>query len=223
MKCSVFPGVEYRAYEEYESLSASEFYDLLSDVDDDVVALWCGPKEREAQEGLWFRQGTYKLKHISLIDPFDLSCYGGQVYVRDDDSGRHACLQLGHAAIPEDARPIPTVGALKEALRLCAGCGQEAPVEGDGCAADASSEGQADAQGAPAEGSCPADGASLQQGAEQPQEQSAPRPPAPELKLLEPDARFEYHGALTKGWHAVSYRSESAEEHGAPSMVIVFD
>ena len=42
---------------------------------------------------------------------------------------------------------------------------------------------------------------------------------APVLKLLQPDYAFEFHGALTRGWHAQLYAAEA--EDGSVERLIV--
>lgn len=203
------PTADFRKVEPIETEDAAAFAAFLDAVAPETPVAWYSHKDEAAHPGAWVRRGMYRLKHGSFVDPSDLSCYAAQYY-EPFAGGRHECVQIGRTpetmALPDDVTPAPTAGALAAAIRALADL-SEGP------------EGSEAAGGA----ETPADEASVD--VEVPADE-APEPAAaegadaaPALKLLQPDYAFEFHGALTRGWHAQLYAAEA--EDGSVERLIV--
>lgn len=192
------PTVDFRKVESIETEDAAAFAAFLDAVAPETPVAWYSHKDEAARPGAWVRRGMYRLKHGSFVDPSDLSCYAAQYY-EPFASGRHECVQIGRTpetmAMPGDVTPAPTAGALAAAIRELA----DLPAEPEGPAASVDVEAPTDETPEPAA----AEGAGA----------------APALKLLQPDYAFEFHGALTRGWHAQLYAAEA--EDGAIEQLIV--
>lgn len=203
------PTADFRKVESIETEDAAAFAAFLDAVAPETPVAWYSHKDEAAHPGAWVRRGMYRLKHGSFVDPSDLSCYAAQYY-EPFASGRHECVQIGRTpetmALPDDVTPAPTAGALAAAIRELA----DLPAEPEGSAAPEGAEAPADEASGGAE--VPADEAlepAAVEGADA----------APALKLLQPDYAFEFHGALTRGWHAQLYAAEA--EDGAIERLIV--
>lgn len=214
------PTADFRKVESIETEDAAAFAAFLDAVAPETPVAWYSHKDEAAHPGAWVRRGMYRLKHGSFVDPSDLSCYAAQYY-EPFASGRHECVQIGRTpetmAMPDDVTPAPTAGALAAAIRELA----DLPAEPEGSAAPEGAEipadeasGGAEIAGGDASGSAevPADEVSEPAAAEG-------AGAAPALKLLQPDYAFEFHGALTRGWHAQLYAAEA--EDGSVERLIV--
>lgn len=203
------PTADFRKVESIETEDAAAFAAFLDAVASETPVAWFSHKDEAAHPGAWVRRGMYRLKHGSFVDPSDLSCYAAQYY-EPFASGRHECVQIGRTpetmAMPDDVTPAPTAGALAAAIRELA----DLPAEPEGSAAPEGAEAPADEASVDVE--VPADEASEPAAAEG-------AGAAPALKLLQPDYAFEFHGALTRGWHAQLYAAEA--EDGAVEQLIV--
>lgn len=203
------PTADFRKAESIETEDAAAFAAFLDAVAPETPAAWFSHKDEAAHPGAWVRRGMYRLKHGSFVDPSDLSCYAAQYY-EPFASGRHECVQIGRTpetmAMPDDVTPAPTAAALAAAIRELA----DLPAEPEGSAASEGAEIPADEASVDAE--APADEASEPAAAEG-------AGAAPALKLLQPDYAFEFHGALTRGWHAQLYAAEA--EDGSVERLIV--
>lgn len=203
------PTADFRKVESIETEDAAAFAAFLDAVAPETPVAWYSHKDEVAHPGAWVRRGMYRLKHGSFVDPSDLSCYAAQYY-EPFASGRHECAQIGRTpetmAMPDDVTPAPTAGALAAAIRELA----DLPAEPEGSAAPEGAEIPADEASVDVE--APADETSEPAAAD---EAAA----APALKLLQPDYAFEFHGALTRGWHAQLYAAEA--EDGSVEQLIV--
>lgn len=192
------PTADFRKVESIETEDAAAFAAFLDAVAPETPVAWYSHKDEAAHPGAWVRRGMYRLKHGSFVDPSDLSCYAAQYY-EPFVGGRHECVQIGRTpetmALPDDVTPAPTAGALAAAIRALA----DLPPEPEGSEAAGGAETPADEASEPAA----AEGAGA----------------APVLKLLQPDYAFEFHGALTRGWHAQLYAAEA--EDGSVERLIV--
>lgn len=192
------PTADFRKVESIETEDAAAFAAFLDAVAPETPVAWYSHKDEAAHPGAWVRRGRYRLKHGSFVDPSDLSCYAAQYY-EPFASGRHKCVQIGRTpetmALPDDVTPAPTAAALAAAIRALADL-SEGP---EGSEAAGGAETPADEASEPAA----AEGAGA----------------APVLKLLQPDYAFEFHGALTRGWHAQLYAAEA--EDGSVERLIV--
>ncbi len=192
------PTADFRKVESIETEDAAAFAAFLDAVAPETPVAWYSHKDEAAHPGAWVRRGMYRLKHGSFVDPSDLSCYAAQYY-EPFAGGRHECVQIGRTpetmALPDDVTPAPTAGALAAAIRALA----DLPPEPEGSEAAGGAETPADEASEPAA----AEGAGA----------------APVLKLLQPDYAFEFHGALTRGWHAQLYAAEA--EDGSVERLIV--
>lgn len=203
------PTADFRKVESIETEDAAAFAAFLDAVAPETPVAWFSHKDEAAHPGAWVRRGMYRLKHGSFVDPSDLSCYAAQYY-EPFASGRHECVQIGRTpetmAMPDDVTPAPTAGALAAAIRALA----DLPAEPEGSAAPEGAEIPADEASVDVE--APAD--------ETPEPAAAEGAgTAPALKLLQPDYAFEFHGALTRGWHAQLYAAEA--EDGSVERLIV--
>lgn len=220
MKYSENPAADFRIERKIETDDPTEFVAFLASVSAEAPVAWYSHKDEGAHPGVWVRRGNYRLKHGSFVDPSDLSAYAAQYY-EPFSSGRHEAVQIGRTpvsmAMPEDVTPAATVAALIEAIQALtpeiapAATTDEGPGEGEAV------EGQ------------PVDVARAAAGDEEAQE-AADEAAAPiktsaelvaELKFLQPDYAFEFHGALTRGWHAQLYAADPAEENAAPEYLLV--
>lgn len=203
------PTADFRKVESIETEDAAAFAAFLDAVAPETPVAWYSHKDEAAHPGAWVRRGMYRLKHGSFVDPSDLSCYAAQYY-EPFASGRHECVQIGRTpeamALPDDVTPAPTAGALAAAIRELA----DLPAEPEGSAAPEGAENPADEASVDVE--APTD--------ETPEPAAAEGAgAAPALKLLQPDYAFEFHGALTRGWHAQLYAAEA--EDGSVERLIV--
>ncbi|MEC4184442.1 hypothetical protein VJ918_06405 [Adlercreutzia sp. R21] len=175
---------------------AAAFVAFIDTVPGETLVAWYSHKDEQAHPGAWVRRGMCRLKHGSFVDPTDLFCYAAQYY-EPFASGRHECVQIGRSpktmAAPDDVTPASTVADLAAAIRALAEVAKEAAADAAPAAGDAEAAAKADAAAAAS--------ATLV------------------LKLLQPDYAFEFHGALTRGWHAQLYAAES--EDGTLSQLIV--
>lgn len=192
------PTADFRKVESIETEDAAAFAAFLDAIAPETPVAWYSHKDEAAHPGAWVRRGRYRLKHGSFVDPSDLSCYAAQYY-EPFAGGRHECVQIGRTpetmALPDDVTPAPTAGTLAAAIRALA----DLPPEPEGSEAAGGAETPADEASEPAA----AEGAGA----------------APVLKLLQPDYAFEFHGALTRGWHAQLYAAEA--EDGSVERLIV--
>lgn len=202
------PTADFRKVESIETEDAAAFAAFLDAVAPETPVAWYSHKDEAAHPGAWVRRGMYRLKHGSFVDPSDLSCYAAQYY-EPFAGGRHECVQIGRTpetmALPDDVTPAPTAGALAAAIRALA----DLPPEPEGSEAAGGAEASADEASGGAE--IAVDEASEPAAAE--------GAAAPALKLLQPDYAFEFHGALTRGWHAQLYAAEA--EDGSVERLIV--
>ena len=203
MKYAENSQVDYQLTDKIETQDASEFMAFLTQLPAEAPVAWFSHKDDQGHSGAWVRRGFYKLKHQSLVDPSDLSCYAAQVY-EASPSGRHECVQIGRSPradlVPADALGAPTVGALIAAIRTLV------PLPADD-ADDAEGEGAAEEAAVAEEGAELAPVAAAQ--------------PAADLKLLQPGYAFEYHGALARGWHAQSYASQADEDGTVETLLVL--
>lgn len=239
MRYTENPTVDFRKAETIETEDAAAFTVFIGAVPGETPVAWFSHKDEQAHPGVWVRRGMYRLKHGSFVDPSDLSCYAAQYY-EPFASGRHECVQIGRTpetmAAPEGVTPAATAADLvaaicalaevpESALALAAEAGEEARGASEAVgeaaeavlAADGPDEGadatpaEDDAEAvAAAEGGSMADDVALAEDA---------APAASALKLLQPDYAFEFHGALTRGWHAQLYTAES--EDGTVRQLLV--
>lgn len=239
MRYTENPTVDFTKVETIETEDATAFATFIAAVPGETPVAWFSHKDDQAHPGVWMRRGTYRLKHGSFVDPSDLSCYAAQYY-EPFASGRHECVQIGRTpetmVAPEGVTPAATAADLVAAICTlaevpesvlasapeageemrgadgAAGEAAEAALAAEGpdeSAGDAPVEGDAEAAAA-AEGASTADDAALA---------GETVPAAPALKLLQPDYAFEFHGALTRGWHAQLYAAES--EDGTVQKLLV--
>lgn len=173
MKYSAYPAADYTLDSKVETEEPAEFAAFLRTVPADAPVAWYSHKDEGAHLGVWVRRSTYRLKHGSFVDPYELSAYAAQYY-EAAEGGRHEAVQIGRTpetmAAPEGVLPVATAGQLLEALT----------------------------------GLVPADAGEGFEGAEC----TAPMP----MKYLQPDYVFEFHGALTRGWHGQLYVAEGVQE-----------
>lgn len=192
------PTADFRKVESIETEDAAAFAAFLDAVAPETPVAWYSHKDEAAHPGAWVRRDRYRLKHGSFVDPSDLSCYAAQYY-EPFAGGRHECVQIGRTpetmALSDDVTPAPTAGALAAAIRALADLSEG--LEGSEAAGGAETPADEASEPAAAEGA----------GA------------APVLKLLQPDYAFEFHGALTRGWHAQLYAAEA--EDGSVERLIV--
>lgn len=222
MRYTENPTVDFRKTETIETEDAAAFVAFIGAVPGETPVAWYSHKDEQAHPGAWVRRGMYRLKHGSFVDPTDLSCYAAQYY-EPFGGGRHECVQIGRTpktmAAPDDVTPAPTAADLVAAIRALAEVAEEAegtPGVGGSEAASGAEGSDEVAEAALVEPGAEAGGAAdagAGAGAE------AVVPAVPALKLLQPDYAFEFHGALTRGWHAQLYAAES--EDGALSQLIV--
>ena len=215
------PTVDFRKVETIETEDAAAFAAFVEGVAPETPVAWFSHKDDCAHPGAWVRRGMYRLKHGSFVDPVDLSCYAAQYY-EPFASGRHECVQIGRTpetmAMPDDVTPTPTAGDLAAAIRTLAEVpaaievgaenGENAVEAAAAIANDAAAE-NAEVGEATETVAAPADEAA-------PVVDTA----VPTLKLLQPDYAFEFHGALTRGWHAQLYAVETEEGEAQQLLVL---
>lgn len=193
MKYSAHPNVDYSLDCKVEAQAPDELVAFLEGLPADVPVAWYSHEDEGAHPGVWMRRGMYRLKHGSFVDPADLSAYAAQYY-EADERGRHDAVQIGRSpegvATPADAIPVATVGELLAAIAQLVptpeGVEDATAVAGDGEEADEGAMAAVAFAGAPCSSVFP-------------------------LKYLQPDAAFELHGALTRGWHAQRCVAEFAD------------
>ena len=220
MKYSENPAADFRIERKIETDDPTEFVAFLASVPAEAPVAWYSHKDEGAHPGVWVRRGNYRLKHGSFVDPSDLSAYAAQYY-EPFNSGRHEAVQIGRTpvsmAMPEDVTPAATVAALIEAIQALtpeiapAAAADEEAAEGE--AADGQIVEVTQETAASEEAQETVDGADA------PIKTSAEL--VAELKFLQPDYAFEFHGALTRGWHAQLYAAEPAEENAVPECLLV--
>lgn len=219
MRYTENPTVDFRKTETIETEDAGAFVAFIGTVPGETPVAWYSHKDEQAHPGAWVRRGMYRLKHGSFVDPTDLSCYAAQYY-EPFGSGRHECVQIGRTpetmAVPDDVTLAPTAADLVAAIRALAEVAEEAEAdaeETEGSLATGDLEAASGGEGSDGVAEAAPVGADAEVDVE------AAAPVAPALKLLQPDFAFEFHGALTRGWHAQLYTAES--EDGTVSRLIV--
>lgn len=233
------PGVDYHVAAQGASSDVAEFVGMIQEAGLDTPVAWFSHQHQEARPGLWLTEGNFRLKNGSFVDPWSLDCYGAQYY-EPWSSGRHTCLRIGYTeTVPAEAKPFATVGEFLDVLtefvpEVAAvvaaneAAGQEAGAAADEAAGEdvpvedvVASEG-ASAGAATAEASEGAEAAAVSAAqvtaAVADAESSEPTLPVIECsRLIQPDADFEKHGALTRGWHIQVWE---ADDEDTPYLVV---
>lgn len=221
MKYTEMPDCDYRLVRKVEADGPQAFIDFLQEIPSETPVAWYSHKDEEAHPGVWVSRGRYRLKHGSFVDPSDLSAYPAQYY-EPFARGRHEAVQIGRTpkqmAAPADVTPVSTVDDLITALHALVP--EIVQVEADAEVAeiaepiggseekieeDMQDGATVEAEGAGAVGSSARTAAEL----------------VAELKFLQPDYAFEFHGALTRGWHGQYYVALGEDDEVKAELVVL--